>query len=317
MAAAYNQRMRAAAADFTSRSDSFGLAGWKRNLSVACAILLGLIYLISGGWKVLSPFKAGELLEQARVPGGWGPIGAAVLGSLELFAAFLLFVPRLRRLGGLLGSALLVFFICWIGFYYHSLVGQECSCFPLIKRTVGPNFFVGDGIMLLLGIAAFAWAPPVRRLRVPALGLAAILVFAGVSWGVAAAGHRGIEAPSPIVVDGKPQSINTGKVFLFFYDPQCMHCDAAARFMSKFNWGDTKVIGIPTTQPQWAASFLHDTGLKAETSLETGKLRKTFQFVDPPFGVALVDGREVASYGQAQFTPPAPKSDLEKLGFVK
>ena len=133
---------------------------------------------------------------------------------------------------------------------------------------------------------------------------------------VAAAGHRGIEAPSPILVDGKPQSIKAGKVFLFFYDPQCLHCDAAARFMSKFNWGDTTVIGIPTTQPQWAASFLHDTGLKAETSLDLAKLRKTFQFVDPPYGVALVNGREVASYGQAQFTPPAPKADLEKLGFA-
>jgi hypothetical protein len=309
--------MRAADADFPDPSDASDLDGWKRSLSLVCAILLGLIYLVSGGWKVLSPFRAGELLEQARVPGGWGTVGASVLGSIELFAAFMLFVPRLRKLGALLGSALLVFFICWIGYYYHALVGQECSCFPLIKRTVGPNFFIGDGIMLLLGFIAFLWSPAVRRFRLPAVALATIVVFAAVSWGVAASEHRGIQAPSPIMVDGKPQSIKSGKVFLFFYDPQCMHCDAAARFMSKLNWAGTQVIGIPTTQPQWAASFLHDTGLRAETSLDLDKLRKAFQFVDPPYGVALVDGRAVASYGQAQFTPPQPKADLEKLGFIR
>lgn len=105
-------------------------------------------------------------------------------------------------------------------------------------------------------------------------------------------------------------------MFLFFYDPQCMHCDAAARFMAKLNWGSTRIIGIPTAEPQFAASFLHDTGLKAGTSLETAKLRKIFQFVDPPYGVALENGRQVAAFGQARFNAPSPKADLAKLGFV-
>src|SRR6202161_1523561 len=103
--------------------------GWKRRVALISAILLGFIFLVSGGWKVLSPFQTGEVLEQAQVPAGLGPLGAASLGTLELFAALLLFVPRFRRLGGALGSALILFFICWMAYYYRVLVGHECSCF--------------------------------------------------------------------------------------------------------------------------------------------------------------------------------------------
>ncbi len=308
--------MRLAEAEFSEPVERPDTAAWKRNTAAVCAILLGLIFLVSGGWKVLSPLHTGELLEQARVPAGWGALGAACLGTLELLSAFLLFTPRFRRLGGLLGSALIIFFIGWVGYYYQALAGQECSCFPIIKRTVGPGFFVGDVVMLLLGVAAFTWSAPVRRFRTPLLAFAGIAAAAAVSFGIAQAGNRGLKAPSPLVVDGKTQSISDGKVFLFFYDPQCMHCDAAARFMAKFDWGSTRVIGIPTAEPQFAPSFLHDTKLKAGTSLETAKLRKVFQFADPPYGVALENGRQVAAFSQAQFNAPSPKPDLEKLGFA-
>ncbi len=292
-------------------------AGWKRTAGTVAAIVLGLIFVVSGGWKVLSPFKTGELLEQAQVPAGLGVLGAASLGTVELFAAFLLFTPRFRRWGGLLGSALMIFFMAWVGSFYHVLAGQECSCFPLIKRTVGPGFFVGDAVMLLLALAAFAWSPRVARFKVPAMAFAALVVFAVVSFGVNAAERRNVQVPTPVVVDGKPQSLVDGKVFLFFYDPSCMHCDAASKFMSKLNWGDTRIVAVPTVNPQWAQSFLHDTGLKAETSLETDKLRKAFAFIDPPFGVALEDGHVKETFGQAQFYPPLPQPDLRKLGFVK
>ena len=309
--------MRVAVADYPDPSEVADLASWKKNLSLVCAIVLGFIFMVSGGWKIFDPFKTGELLEQAQVPAGWGVLGASALGTVELLTAFLLFVPRFRKLGGLLGAALMIFFMCWIGYFYHALVGQECSCFPIIKRTVGPGFFVGDGIMLLLALAALFWSRPVRRFRVPLVALGALAVCAAVSFGVSASERRGIHAPSPIIVDGKSESITSGKVFLYFYDPQCMHCDAAARYMAKFDWGDTRVIGIPTAEPQFAASFLHDTKLKAGTCLELAKLRKVFKFVDAPFGAALVDGREVASFNEGRFNAPSPKADLEKIGFIK
>lgn len=291
---------------------------WKKIAATICAILLGVIFLISGGWKVLSPFQTGEVLEQAQVPAGWGVAGASALGTVELFTAFLLFTPRFRKWGGASGSLLLLFFIAWIGYYYHVLVGQDCSCFPIIKRAVGPNFFVGDGIMLLLGIAAWAWSPGVgRSFKVPGIALAVLAVAAGTSFTVNTVERRNVQVPIPVTVDGKPTDLSHGDVFLFFYDPSCMHCDAAARFMSKLNWSDTKVVAIPVLNPQWAGQFLHDTGLKASTSLELDKLRKSFKFVDAPFGVALVNGRVKETFGQSAFYPPLPEPDLKKLGFVK
>jgi hypothetical protein len=119
-------------------------------------------------------------------------------------------------------------------------------------------------------------------------------------------------------VDGKPTNLTTGKVFLFFYDPSCMHCDAAAKFMSKLDWGNTLIVAIPTVNPQWAASFLHDTHFKqAHTSLELAKLKKAFPFGDAPYGVALEDGRVKQTFTQMQFNEPSPAPDLKKLGFVK
>jgi uncharacterized membrane protein YphA (DoxX/SURF4 family) len=289
---------------------------WKSVLALIGGVALGLLFLVSGGWKVLQPFTTGQLLEQAKVPAGWGPLGAAALGSLELFAAALLFLPRFRRLGGLLGGALLLFFLAWVAYYYTALTGQECSCFPFIKRAIGPWFFVEDAGMLLMGLAAYFWSPTVKSLRTPVVALVSIAVLSGASFGWGEMQRTGLAAPSPIVVDGKPESVTEGKVFLFFYDPMCMHCNNAAKFMSGFQWGDTRVIAIPTTMPQWAEGFLHDNGFKAGTSLEDAKLRKTFQFVDPPYGVALVNGHQKASFGQMDFEPPAPKAALLKLGFI-
>jgi len=177
-------------------------SSWKNRAALVSGILLGLIFLVAGAWKVLDPFKTGELLEQAKVPAGFGVLGAASLGTLELLAAFLLFMPRFRRWGALLGGGLLLFFIGWVGYYYPALVGQECSCFPLIKRAVGPGFFVGDGVMLLLAGFAFFWSPAVKKnLRVPLMAFAALVVGATASYSLGASLHTGLEAPSPIIVD--------------------------------------------------------------------------------------------------------------------
>ncbi len=290
---------------------------WKLRVAAIAAVLLGIIFLVSGGWKILQPFQSGEVLEQAKVPSGLGVLGASVLGTLELFTSFLLFVPRFRRWGGLLGSALMIFFICWIAYYYPALVGHECSCFPIIKRTVGPGFFISDGVFLLLGLLAFAWSPQVHRFRGAAVAFVTLVVLAGASFGVNAAMRHTVQVPTPVSVNGKPADLNHGRVFLFFYDPECMHCQAAAKFMSTLNWGKTEVVAIPTHDPQFAKDFLDVTHLKADTSLDTKKLRNAFQFVDPPFGVAVDDGQVKASFSQAQFNEPLPAPDLKKLGFVQ
>ena len=65
-----------------------------------------------------------------------------------------------------------------------------------------------------------------------------IAVLAGLSYGVNDVETQSVsQVPTPVIVDGKAQNLAEGKVFLFFYDPSCMHCDAAAKFMSKLNLG--------------------------------------------------------------------------------
>lgn len=291
---------------------------WRRTAATIAAILLGFVFLVSGGAKVLLPFQAGELLEQSKVPAGMGVIGASALGTLELFAALLLFVPRFRRWGGLLGSALMIFFICWIAYYYRALVGHECNCFPIIKRTVGPGFFVGDAVMLVLGLLAYEWSPRARSsFRIPAVAFLVLVILAGVSFGVHATERHNVQVPTPVIVDGKAENLTHGKVFLYFYDPECSHCVDAAKFMATLNWGDTKIVGIPTHDLQFAKDFMDDTHFHVGTSPEITKLRKAFTFIDPPFGVALVDGQVKATFAQARFNAPSPEPDLKSLGFVQ
>jgi hypothetical protein len=124
-----------------------------------------------------------------------------------------------------------------------------------------------------------------------------------------------LKAPDSITVDGKPFSLGEGNILLFFYDPECMHCDAAARKMSKLNWKDTKIVGIPTQDPQFAASFLKDTGLRAGTSNDLQKLRSIFKFQDPPYGVALVRGRQKVAL--PTFENGEPDAALHKIGFIE
>jgi hypothetical protein len=205
----------------------------------------------------------------------------------------------------------------YIGANYSTLVGKECSCFPLVKRTVGPAFFVGDTVMLLMAGLAGWWARRSEGLRGALVVLGAVVVFAGVSYGVNSARQTGIKAPDSIMVDGKPFSLQQGNIFLYFYDPTCPHCEAVARKMSKFDWKTTKVVGIPIDLPQFAESFLHDTGFRAGTSNDVELLRGTFQFLDAPYGVALEHGRQKAAFQSATFEAAEPETTLRKLGFIE
>ena len=195
-----------------------------------------------------------------------------------MVGAVLILVPRFRRWGAWLIGFLLVVFMVYIGANYGALVGKDCSCFPLVKRAVGPAFFVEDGVMLLMAVVAGMWArtlgEPPRRTGHLGRGGGLCAAF---RFGVNSARESGLKAPASITVDGKPFSLQEGNTFLFFYDPTCTHCEAAARKMAKLNWKDTNVVAIPIDTPQFAASFLHDTGLKAGTSNDLDLLRRHLQ----------------------------------------
>jgi uncharacterized membrane protein YphA (DoxX/SURF4 family) len=297
---------------------SFDLPAWKKVIGGVCAVLLAILFFVSGAWKLTDPYTWSQALVEFRLPGALALPGAIALGIGEMVGAVLILVPRFRRWGALLIGFLLLVFMIYIGANYGALVGKDCSCFPMVKRTVGPAFFVGDGVMLLMAVVAGMWARASENLRAALVILGAVVVFGGVSFGVNSARASGLQAPASITVDGKPFSLQEGKTFLFFYDPTCTHCEAAARKMAKLNWKDAKIVAIPIDTPQFAASFLHDTGLKAGTSNDLDLLKGIFKFATAPYGVALVRGHQKATVDVGLFeTDGQPAATLHGLGFVE
>jgi hypothetical protein len=168
--------------------------------------------------------------------------------------------------------------------------------------------------MLLAAMAAARWSQPVTKKLGAILIFSAVSVFALVSYGAAAVKDTGTKAPDTIVVDGKPYSLQSGKIFIYLFDPECMHCLEAGRKLAKLNWGDTKVIGVPSRVPQFAPDFMQRTELNRPYSTDWTTLDKTFSIKGTPGGIALENGHEKAQL--TQFEGDEPVATLTKLGFV-
>lgn len=290
---------------------------WQAAVNWISAILIAIVFLVAGIWKATDPVGAAVRLAQARVPESLSLFAAVAFGIAETFAGVLLLIPRFRRWGSIITSLLLVAFMIFIGIHYKELVGAECSCFPWLKRAVGPGFFVGDGIMLALAILAGWWTKQSEGLRPAALVLAAVVVFAGVSYGVSATRQTGTKAPDTITAeDGKVLSLKEGKVLIYFFNPQCMHCLEAGKKMAGYNWGDTRWIGVATENPQFGGWFLGKAGLSGKGPLakDLDVLKKLFPFDLPPAAVALENGYQKAML--LQFEDAEPAATLKKIGFI-
>jgi uncharacterized membrane protein YphA (DoxX/SURF4 family) len=291
---------------------------WRTVVSWTGAVFIAIVFLAAGLWKITDPAGAAVRLAQAKVPESLSVAAALCFGIAETFGAVLILVPRFRRWGSLIASLLLIAFVIFIGIHYNELRGAECSCFPWVKRAVGPGFFIGDGIMLVLAIAAGWWAVPASGLRPAAVILGAVAVFAVVSYGLNSVRHTGVKAPDTIMSeDGHPISLQQGKVFIYFFNPQCLHCLEAGRRLAALNWGDTRFIGVPTENPQFGGWFMGKAGLagKGPVSRDLDQLKKIFPFDLPPAGVALEDGREKTML--LQFEDKEPAATLQKIGFAR
>jgi uncharacterized membrane protein YphA (DoxX/SURF4 family) len=297
------------------RSSSFVIAPWKTVACTAAAFLLGFLFIVSGAWKLTDPLGWAARLGQMKIPSTLTLPGTLAVGIAETFGGAMLFVPRIRRWGAYIVAALLIVFMIYFAVYYDTLRGEECSCFPWLKRTVGPAFFIGDAVMLAAAWVAWRWAPAAHGARLAGLVFGAIAVFAAASLGVALFEQSGIQAPDSVNVDGKPFPLREGRVYLFFYDPECMHCFNAAKEMTGYKWKDVKILAAPTRQEKWAPQFLTDTGLKAPLTYDTAKLREKFSFTDPPYGVLLENGRQKAAV--INFDEKEPKATLVKNGFIE
>ncbi len=291
------------------------LPRWRSRLGWTGAVLLALLFYISGLWKITDPQGAAVRMAQALVPESLSLAAAVAFGVVETVAATLLIVPRLRRWGAALTGVLLLAFLFWFALHYNALRGADCSCFPWLKRVVGPGFFVGDGVMLGLALAAGFFSPRPHGLRGVALITSAVVVFALVSWGVATVRQTGTRAPDTVLVDGRPWPLSEGKVLLFFFDPQCMHCFDAAQKLSTLRWGATRVLGVPITQPIYAPQFMIDTGLRMPITSDYQKLKAIFPNNAVPTAIALGNGREIAPL--VRFEGDEPAATLKRLGLIQ
>ncbi|MDE3199038.1 MAG: DoxX family protein [Acidobacteriota bacterium] len=291
---------------------------WRSALNWTAAILIAAVFLVAGIWKASDPERVAVMLSQLKVPQTLSIPLAICLGIAETFTGVMLLVPRFRRLGSIAASLLLVAFMLYIGIHYTELRGADCSCFPWLKRTVGPGFFIGDALMLALAVGAGVGTQALSGIRIPSVVLGAVVVFTLVSYGVNAARHTGTKAPATIKgEDGKVISLTEGKVFIYFFNPQCLHCLDAGKRLAALKWGDTHFIGIPTENPQYGDWFMGKAGLtgKGPVSDDLELLKKVFPFDLPPAGVALEDGYEKAML--LQFEDAEPGATLRKIGFAQ
>ena len=292
---------------------------WQGVAATLAAIALALLFLSSGLWKLIDPISWSERLVQALVPRQLALAGALAVGIAETLGALLILVPRWRRWGAWICGGLLLVFMVYFAANYKTLQGGDCSCFPWLKRVVGPGFFAGDAGMLLLAVLAGLWSKPSRAWKQAAAVLVSIAIFAGVLYGYQALRGGGVVAPPSVTADGKAFPLREGKVFVFFFDPECAHCYAAAQDFSTYHWkSGIQLVSVPTVNPRWGAIFLKRIGFNSQLALDQldlKALREAFKFTDPPHAVALEDGRLVKAL---QFFDDAePRKTLKAMGWIE
>jgi len=289
-------------------------ARWKVSLSWISAGTLAVLFLVSGVWKIADPLGWAARTSEMRVPASISLAAALFVGIAETAGAVWILVPRLRRWGSIMIGALLAAFVIYFAANYGALHGTDCGCFPWVKRVVGPGFFAGDLAMLALAVVAGLCAQRSGGARVAMVILATVTVFALVSWGVESQQYLGVRAPASVMVNGQPYSIDRGKVFLFFFNPECSHCFDVAKHLSGLEWGDTRLVAVPTEEPQYGASFLQQTGLKAVATTDFPKLKAALGYTSYPFAAVIENGR--VRVRLTAFDGAEPEMTLRRLNVI-
>jgi uncharacterized membrane protein YphA (DoxX/SURF4 family) len=290
---------------------------WQAWLGWTAAVLMAFLWLVAGFWK-LSDLAAFQVkMTQLLVPVSLSMPATLALVVSELTAGVLLLVPAWRRLGGLFSAAILLAFMAYMAINYQALRGADCSCFPWVERAVGPVFFWTDGAMVALALVAAWFSRPVARLRQAGFALAGIVAMTGLTFAMeqSAAPAAAGELPAKIQIEGGELAINQGPVFLYFFNPTCLHCLDAGIAMSKYQW-KAAYVGIPTQDFDFGPQFVNDAGLKnVKLSPELDRLKALFPFDDVPYAVALNDGKVVAQL--RFFEEPELGEKLREIGVVE
>lgn len=297
--------------------NSRSVTPWKRRAAAVSAVVLAGLFLASGLWKVSDLDATAQRMVQSLIPVALSMPAAVAVAVCEIFAGLLLLVPATRRWGAWLASLMLLAFMIYIGALYDRLLGEDCNCFPWIQRVVGPAFFIGDAAMLLLAALAALWPAKPTAWRLAGALFLGVAALTAAAYAVTLIQRSNADVPDSVTVDGKPFNLRQGHVLLYFFDPECSHCYTAAREMAKRNWGATRVVVLPTREPQFTQSFLNDTGLRAGISPGAAALRKIFPFTDPPYAVALHKGKAVAQFNSGQMESESYYETLRRLGHIR
>src|SRR3989442_75022 len=197
---------------------------WRNALQWTASIALAALWFAAGIWKLSDVTATQVRMTQALVPKSLSLAAALSLGTVETFAGLLLLIPAWRRWGAWISGVLLSVFMVYIGYHYRALTGAECNCFPWLKRAVGPMFFIQDGALIALAVVAGLWTQPSRGLRRALASFAAIVILAGSLFAVDRVRGAGAAGPASITADGSELSLREGRVFLYFFNPLCIHC---------------------------------------------------------------------------------------------
>ena len=306
-------------------SSSVAMPAWKTVASHVAAAFVAILFIGAGLYKAIDPFHWSRLLEELLFPPAYSLPFTVLLSVGEIFGGVMIAIPRYRRIGAAITSLMLLGFMGYIGIHYSQLIGKDCSCFPWVKRTVGPGFFAGDMAFFVAAVVAGIWAKPALPYMRVKLGpvfavLALAVASAGGGYAYAASQQTGAKAPESILVDGKPISLQHGRFFVFFFDPECSHCNDAGRHMGTYHWkSDVTFVGVPTRMARFGPGFMQDNKLNGLVTDDLAKLKAAFPLPgDPPYGVEIENGRQVGAvqHYDDEDTGAEPHATLKQLGLI-
>lgn len=295
------------------------LSGWQSAVGWTAAILMAVLWLVAGLYKLSDVGGFQVKLNQLLVPAGLTLPATLAVASGELFAGILLLRPAWRRLGGLFSTILLLVFMAYVGINYEPLRGADCSCFPWIERAVGPLFFWSDAAMVAVSLLASWFAPKMaafRQMKGLVIGIA-VLAVAALGWDKLGP-QPGAEVPATIQVAEQEYDLRQGRKLLYFFNPTCLHCLDVGIALSKYEF-EADFIGVPTQDPDLAEGFLQDAGLtgKVKLSSDLDLLKETFPFDDVPYAAAIEDGLILHRFPMIELEEPEMGETLKELKVVR
>ncbi|MCL4852403.1 MAG: DoxX family membrane protein [Bryobacteraceae bacterium] len=95
----------------------------KAAASAIAALVLSLVFLASGIWKVTDLNGTAERVIQLLVPVPLSLPAAFAAAVAETFAGVLLLIPRFRRWGAWLAALMLIVFMAYFAVFYDRLLG--------------------------------------------------------------------------------------------------------------------------------------------------------------------------------------------------